>query len=188
VPPAQLPHAAARADELVRALNEVVAAIDRARSVGLPVDVPDQLYRACVEVIARHQSPGLPDGSGSGSSSRRASGAAADHASVHDVPLRRLVWQVINPGEEFTVNQVLHRLVLMGVRPPANAVSNALGYWVSRQRLQRLRKGVYLYPFDPALIASYEAAGQEVSAGSRIVAKREEPADSRVHEKEAKAM
>ena len=206
--PAQLPPAAARADQLAKALNEVVAAIDQARSVGLPVDVPEQLYRACVEIIARHGGSRPPGGSGARSSSHRAPSSATgeamalteaallsntptrDHASVHDVPLRRLLWQVLDPGEEFTVNEVVERLAAIGVHSPANKVSNALGYWVSRQRLDRQRKGVYLYPIiaDPVSNARKEDTSQEVPAGDRATARRRDTSNDGVHEKKRQAM
>ena len=206
--PGQLPPAAARADQLAKALNEVVAAIDQARSVGLPVDVPEQLYRACVEIIARHRGSRPPGGSGARSSSHRAPSSATgeamalteaallsntptrDHASVHDVPLRRLLWQVLDPGEEFTVNEVVERLAAIGVHSPANKVSNALGYWVSRQRLDRQRKGVYLYPIiaDPVSNARKEDTSQEVPAGDRATARRRDTSNDGVHEKKRQAM
>lgn len=206
--PAQLPHAAARAEELTRALNEVVAAIDQARSVGLPVDVPEQLYRACMEIIARHKGSRPPGGSGARSSSHRAPSPATgqtiasmeaallpnpptrDHASVHDVPLRRLLWQVLDPGEEFAVDEVVQRLAAIGVHSPANTVSNALGYWVSRQRLHRLRKGVYLYPIivDPTSNAPKEDTSQQVPAGGRATARRRETSNDSVHENKRQAM
>ena len=206
--PGQLPPAAARADQLAKALNEVVAAIDQARSVGLPVDVPEQLYRACVEIIARHRGSRPPGGSGARSSSHRAPSSATgeamalteaallsntptrDHASVHDVPLRRLLWQVLDPGEEFTVNEVVQRLAAIGVHSPANKVSNALGYWVSRQRLDRQRKGVYLYPIiaDPVSNARKEDTSQEVPAGDRATARRRDTSSDGVHENKRQAM
>jgi hypothetical protein len=188
MPQAQLPHAASGTEELTRALNEVVAAIDRARSVGLPVTVPEGLYLACAEIVARHEGPRPSDGSGSRSSSRRTPGPAVDHASVHDVPLRRLLWQVLDPGEEFTVHEVVRRLASLGVHPHPNAVSNALGYWVSRRRLHRLRKGVYLYPVDTAGNARNEGASQEVSAGGGAATKRRDTTNKGVHEEKAQAM
>ena len=206
--PGQVPHDAARADELARALNDVVAAIDQARSVGLPVEVPEQLYRACAEVISRREGSGPPGGSGARSTSRRAPRSAAgeaahaagagpsrnlpirDHASVHDVPLRRLLWQVLDPGEEFTVNEVVERLATIGVQSPANAVSNALGYWVSRQRLARIRKGVYLYPIivDPASNAYKAEADREIPTGDQAASRRRETSNGSVHEVKKKAM
>jgi hypothetical protein len=113
-----------------------------------------------------------------------------DHASVHDVPLRRLLWQVLDPGEEFTVNEVVERLAAIGVHSPANKVSNALGYWVSRQRLDRQRKGVYLYPIiaDPVSNARKEDTSQEVPAGDRATARRRDTSSDGVHENKRQAM
>lgn len=194
--PAQLPHATASADDLTRALNDIVATIDQARSVGLPVEVPEQLYRACIEIIARHKGVGPPSGTGARSSSHPVSPSTSEEASsythtapsqalptlnrasVHDIPLRRLVWQVLDPGEEVTVSEVVRRLAAMGVHPQPSAVSNALGYWVSRQRLARKRKGVYLYPtvVEPAKKTYPEGASRESPGGERAASRRKENA------------
>lgn len=125
---------------------------------GLSVSVPEPLYLACLEIVDRHE---LPDGKPPGArrpypdpvSSTVPAGAphtlserTADSVKMRDVPLRRLIWQVINPGEEFTVADITARLAELGAQWPTNAVSNVLGYWVSRDRLTRIRKGTYTYP------------------------------------------
>ena len=206
---AQVPQTAARADQLAKALSEVAAAIDQARSVGLPVDVPDRLYYACLEIIARHNGSDPPTGchqpqSPYGDHSSPTAQAVAsldraarhgrpptrDQASVHDVPLRRLLWQVLNPGEEFTVNVVVQRLADIGVHSPANKVSNALGYWVSRGRLNRRRKGVYLYPVIPNPLKDTHIAEstQTASARGRAEARRKGMSNDSVNESKRQAM
>ncbi len=157
-------------DELVRRLNEVHDAISHARALGVPAPVPDALYRVCKALVDAHGDPqGNPDGSypkGSMARSTRVrsvgdvdalstlSGSSEDLA--HKVPLRQLLWQVITPGEEFTVADVTERLASLGVAWQANKVSNALGYWVARHRLDRCRKGVYLYPEAPIVDEDFD--------------------------------
>jgi regulator of replication initiation timing len=60
-------------------------------------------------------------------------------------PLRRLVWRVIPADRSFSVAEVAEGLVALGVPKPSsrNEISNALGYWVRRGRLERCSKGVY---------------------------------------------
>jgi hypothetical protein len=141
---------------LVESLRQVAEAFDQARASGLGVRVPEPLYAACLEIVNRQ---GLPDGPPQGTPPRRgrqgrdpaptATSASAPldrRVDLDDVPLRRLVWQVVNPGEEFTVADVCSRLAEIGAPRPATAVSNALGYWASRDRLVRVHKGTYSYP------------------------------------------
>jgi hypothetical protein len=200
--------AAIRTDQLADALADVAAAIDQARSVGLAVDVPEQLYRACREIIYRRADP-PPTGRSSPSSfadsalgttrvrSADAPGVATprsslarEHPPVLDVPLRRLLWQVLDPGERFTVNDVVKRLATMGVDAPPSAVSNALGYWVSRQRLSREKKGVYRYPTIPVPVdAALEAdTYAEPSEAGHSRVQRKDTKNVSVHETKAKAM
>lgn len=159
--------------QLTDSLEKVAAAIDQARALGLPVSVPEPLYLACIAIINRHDQPdgGTPTGASSTTGPARPTAAkrqpasweggplAASHVPgstgvrVDDVPLRRLIWQVINPGEEFTVTDVADRMAALGASWPPSAVSNALGYWVSRHRLTRKRKGVYSYSQPPSVAA-----------------------------------
>jgi len=158
--------------QLAESLKKVATAIDQARALGLPVSVPEPLYLACVAIINRHEQPdgGTPTGASSSASParpaasehqlalREGSPLSASHSpnagvKVDDVPLRRLIWQVINPGEEFTVADVGQRIAALGVSWPPSAVSNALGYWASRGRLTRKRKGVYSYSQPPNVAA-----------------------------------
>lgn len=140
---------------LAESLRGVAAAFDRARMSGLSVSVPESLYLACLEIVDRHDLPGgKPPGAGrqaaaagTAPGSAAASGdQAAGRVGMKDVPLRRLVWQVVNPGEQFTVADIAARLAELGASWPTTAVSNVLGYWASRDRLTRVRKGTYLYP------------------------------------------
>jgi hypothetical protein len=124
------------AAELAARLMRLAEAISGARALGLSVDVPQPLHTACLHVAALH-------GKELGAAAEPSPPYAESRDPMHDVPLRRLIWQVIDPGETFTVTEVTERLRELGVTWPTNKVSNALGYWVSRQRLQRPRKGVY---------------------------------------------
>lgn len=167
---------------LAEALRGVAAAFDRARMSGLSVSVPEPLYMACLEIVDRHDLPdGTPGGKPPGPG-RQARGpvltpespaASGDQTServgMKDVPLRRLVWQVINPGEQFTVADIAARLAELGATWPTTAVSNVLGYWASRDRLTRVRKGTYLYPHpgsSPGLRTSPHDRQQEGPAAS----------------------
>jgi hypothetical protein len=154
-------HAAAGAgappdvESLVQSLQRVASAFDQARASGLGVSVPESLYAACLEIVNRHGFTGGPTGGnppGGGRQGREPSLPATPtslrrdrRVDMEDIPLRRLVWQVVNPGEEFTVADVSARLAALGTPRPATAVSNALGYWASRDRLARVRKGTYSY-------------------------------------------
>lgn len=147
---------------LTEALRGVAAAFDQACLSGLSVSVPESLYVACLGIIDRHDSPdGTPGGAPPGArhqgqdraparelpgASGHSHGRVAGQVEIQDVPLRRLVWQVIDPGQEFTVADIAARLAELGASYPATAVSNVLGYWASQDRLARVRKGTYLYP------------------------------------------
>jgi hypothetical protein len=146
---------------LAESLSAVAEAFDQARASGLNVTVPESLYRACLGIVDRHDAPGgKPPGARRSSREQgtpasrpdTSSGRMGERVKARDVPLRRLVWQVINPDEEFTVADVSTRLAELGASWPATAVSNVLGYWVSRDRLTRVRKGTYSYsrPSSPS--------------------------------------
>jgi hypothetical protein len=195
----ELPAPGLDAAQLTASLQKVAAAFDQARALGLPVSVPAPLYRACLEVIHRHDLEG--DGTASieraatrpSSAPRprrpiasRESGPVATSAThpaggveISSVPLRRLVWQVINPGEEFTVTEVAERISALGASWTPSAVSNALGYWASRGRLTRRHKGAYSYPqpLNVAAAATGERAAQQetpAASPSRAVTARGE--------------
>ena len=162
-------------EELARALDRMAEAIDHARAIGLAVEVPDALYRACLAIVSRYRAPSHstdPDQrrrTAHSSASVATTGSRPSRPLPTDVPLRRLVWQVLDPGEEFTVTDVVGRLNLLNVSAHPNKVSNVLGYWVSRGRLARRRKGVYVFPIvtDTGVQAGrsgnglYGAVGQE---------------------------
>ncbi|HEX5116297.1 MAG TPA: hypothetical protein VFW65_13965 [Pseudonocardiaceae bacterium] len=71
------------------------------------------------------------------------------------MPLRRLLWQVLRPGATFTVGDVVDDLAAIGAEVDAAKVSNALGYWVDRNRLHRERKGVYHFPINTSTAAPH---------------------------------
>jgi hypothetical protein len=60
-----------------------------------------------------------------------------------DVPLRRLILKVVQPGEQVLVAEVVERLTGLGQCWQAPSVSNALGYLVTRGSLVRVQRGVY---------------------------------------------
>ena len=159
-------------DALVLRLSEISKAIAHARSLGVPAPVPSSLYEVCVMLVAQHDEPSggdrgpTPHMDRSTTARDDIAGETTAHSLVENaasravrsqredelarkMPLRRLLWHVIKPGEEFTVTDVTARLDALGVSWSAGKVSNALGYWVSRGRLNRCRKGVYQYPTDP---------------------------------------
>ncbi|MBB4910547.1 hypothetical protein [Actinophytocola algeriensis] len=172
--------AASEVEELVRRLDEVRSAITRARDLGVPAAVPEPLYRACLALVETH---GGPRGGGMPLSGSYAQATRVRHAGEVDiadslglpspaddligkVPLRQVLWEVITPGERFTVADVTERLEQRGVSWPSNKISNALGYWVSRRRLDRCKKGVYLYPENPVADDHLsDVAQQESPAG-----------------------
>lgn len=127
---------AADTGDLARRLLAMAEAFDRARALGLPVSVPEELFQACLAIVDRHEG-----GQGPGRGTSRAGDTV-----LADVPLRKAVWQVISPDERFTVTDVTERLASLGVEASASQISNALGYWVKAQRLIRERKGLYLCP------------------------------------------
>jgi hypothetical protein len=130
----------AEVQDLARRLTAVAEAIDRARGLGLPVSVPPDLYRACQAIVRR------ADGDGTGPGTP----LAESTPDVQDVPLRKLLFRVIAPGDRFTVQEIAERLTALGVQAPANSISNALGSWVRADRLIRERKGQYLCPLPEA--------------------------------------
>lgn len=167
---------------VAESLQEITTAFDQARALGLPVSVPDALYRACLAVVNRHNSPDSTTTAGSPTATRPAptasgrqtarqasgptatsSGSTTAGVEVGAIPLRRLIWQVISPGEQFTVADVSERIAELGASWTSNAVSNALGYWVSRGRLKREHKGAYSYPqpSDVAAAVPGESARQQ---------------------------
>jgi hypothetical protein len=185
--------------QLTESLQEIATAFDQARALGLPVSVPDALYLACLAVVSRHDLPddAAPTGSPTarhpapavpgGPAARRpgrpragSHGRAVAGVEVSDVPLRRLIWQVISPGEQFTVTDVAERVAALGAFWTPSAVSNALGYWASRGRLTREHKGAYRYTQPSSVAAAVtgeRARQQETPAASpdrAAMARREE--------------
>ncbi|NUT52009.1 MAG: hypothetical protein HOV94_32655 [Saccharothrix sp.] len=166
-------------DDLVQGLNRVIAAVDAAREVGLPLSVPTPLLDVCKRMLDSagelrntpvHDGPATSPGRTGGSAAKqRLPGSGEQSALLQDMPLRRLIWQVLDPGEEVNVGEVTARLKRLRVDLPANKVSNALGYWASRGRLERSRKGVYFVPLVvPDVDADFEPAGAEEMIEHRI--------------------
>ena len=125
---------------LVRELREAVTLFDTLRRVRMPYVVPEDVYELCRAVIAHHDHPAEPGpGGGPPPTSRR----RAEESALHHAPLRQMIFEVIPPGESFNIADVTRGLAELGIDATSSAVSNVLGYWVTRGRLQRTRKGVY---------------------------------------------
>jgi hypothetical protein len=158
---------------LVRQLREAVALFDTLERVRMPYAVPDDLYELCRAVIDHHDHPAEPGpGGGPPPTSRR----RAEESALHHAPLRQMIFEVIPPGESFTVSDVTRGLADLGISANPSAVSNVLGYWVTRKRLQRVRKGVY------RSLAGTDA--QEPADSSD----REEPPGNHVHTEKAEVL
>jgi hypothetical protein len=128
------PGGAPKVQRLVEDIRALQDAVRTLRAAGMEAELPAELVAACRELVEL-------DAHGQ---SKPCGRSVADDLS--DIPLRRLVWRVLTPGETFTVPQVVERLADLGVDVEAPKVSNVLGYWFARDELQRRRKGVYYYP------------------------------------------
>ncbi|TYB49319.1 hypothetical protein [Actinomadura chibensis] len=104
----------------------------------MEADLPTELVIACSELVELAEPQ------------RGAPLVRSTADDLSDIPLRRLVWRVLTPGETFTAPEVVERLSGIGVDVAAQKVSNALGYWFARGDLCRRRKGVYYYPISSA--------------------------------------
>jgi hypothetical protein len=131
--------------EDLRALHDAVRTL---RAAGMEADLPAELVVACRELVELDEPErGAP----------RIRSATDD---LSDIPLRRLVWRVLTPGETFTAPEVVERLSGIGVDVAAQQVSNALGYWFARGSLRRRRKGVYYYPLPSASASRQDEASE----------------------------
>lgn len=130
-------------EEIVARLNSIADAGEGARAAGLAVSLPPALREACAEIIrlAAEQETGA-----AGAVDAVVEDAVAPDPLYALMPLRRLLWDVIEPGERVAVPVVVDRLAELGRTESAAAVSNALGYWVRRDRLAREGRGVYVRP------------------------------------------
>lgn len=153
------------ADAVAADVDRIARAVKQAREAGAVAAVPARLLKACQRIVALgdadnaaasgsnqvgRRSPARTTSgrslgeTGAGHTAQPQTGDAGQMA--QNVPLRRMIWLVIEPGEEFNVATVVERLQWRGAAWPANKVSNALGYWVERGRLHRVRHGVYQVP------------------------------------------
>lgn len=139
------PGGAPKVQRLVEDIRALQDAVRTLRAAGVEAELPAELVAACRELVEL-------DAHGQSTPCGR---PTADDLS--DIPLRRLVWRVLTPGETFTVPQVVERLADLGVDVEAPKVSNVLGYWFAREELQRRRKGVYYYPLSGAGLPHREA-------------------------------
>ena len=127
---------APKVQRLVAELRALQEAVRTLRSAGMPADLPTELVAECRELVELD------------THGRSTPGVRSGGDDLADIPLRRLVWRVLIPGETFTVAQVVDRLADLGVEVEAPKVSNVLGYWFAREELQRRRKGLYYYPLS----------------------------------------
>lgn len=131
--------------DLIRELQDAVVLFDTLRRVQMSYTVPDELYELCQRVVEHRDQPeGSPPRSrGHKSVPSSPDRLSAEQNALRHAPLRQMVFEVIPPGEEFSVSDVTHGLADLGIAANATAVSNALGHWAARGRLRRVRKGVY---------------------------------------------
>jgi hypothetical protein len=133
-------------DVLVEGIRELLRMAQKLGQAGVPVNLPPRLVQACREVVDEVDGPpsDTPRGRRPSEDSQR---SIADKA-LRELPLRRLLLQVIAPGESVTVPEVVDRLAKVGVTADSTKVSNALGYQVDRGPLIREHRGLYTYPVD----------------------------------------
>jgi hypothetical protein len=154
--------------ELVNGIHALLDAVETLRKAGARADLPPELVAACRDLVAADDDPTRPRRRG-----------RASHEDLMAIPLRRLVWKVMTPGETVTVPQVTERLSELGVQVPAPKVSNAMGYWVARDELLRRRKGVYYYPLPADGASGAGRDGGPMSSGLPNPAGRDtRPADA----------
>ncbi|MET8763084.1 hypothetical protein [Lentzea sp. NPDC004782] len=140
-------------DVLVAGIRELVDAARTLRQMNVTgvQALPPRLVQACRELLDEVDA----SSSSSCTTSVRGQHSRIDAApqsvvnnALREVPLRRLLLQVVLPGETFTVPEVVARLAKLGKQVDPAKVSNALGYQVDRGQLVRERKGLYTYPVE----------------------------------------
>ncbi|MGH9057926.1 MAG: hypothetical protein ACRDZY_00185 [Acidimicrobiales bacterium] len=108
--------------ELEDQLERILAARDAALAMGLEVTIPAELRDACAALVRLAEEQGPAD-----SPSPAAVSDVERDQMYQLLPLRRLLWHVLTPGQLVTVPEVTARLAELGrVEAPAK-VSNALG-------------------------------------------------------------
>jgi hypothetical protein len=156
-------------DVLVDGIQELLRMVRTVRQVGGSAQLPHRLVQVCREVAA--EAEGHFDMDVTWSSGLTVEGVS-EHVrdlSLREIPLRRLLWQVIIPGEtSFRVPTIVERLAQLGMRVEPPKVSNALGYWVDRGRLVRVSKGVYSCPAETSTAGATDAGAS--NAGSPTAA------------------
>jgi hypothetical protein len=130
---------------LVEGIRKFLGLTQTLRQAGAAVQLPPQLVQVCREVLDEVE--GSPASSPRPPSDGDSQKSVADKA-LRELPLRRLLLQVITPGETFTVPEVVNRLAKLGVTADSAKVSNALGYQVDRGQLVREHRGLYTYPVE----------------------------------------
>jgi hypothetical protein len=149
-------------DVLVEGIRELLHMAQKLGQAGVPVNLPPRLVQVCREVLDEVDGP--PSDTHRANPITDSQRSVADKA-LRELPLRRLLLQVIAPGESVTVPEVVDRLAKVGVRADSAKVSNALGYQVDRGPLIREHRGLYTYPVDAS---SADATGTTVPADASV--------------------
>lgn len=149
-------------DVLVEGIRELLRMAQKLGQAGVPVNLPSRLVQVCREVVEEVDGP--PSDTPRGRLRQDSQRAIADKA-LRELPLRRLLLQVIAPGESVTVPEVVDRLAKVGVTADSTKVSNALGYQVDRGPLIREHRGLYTYPVDAS---STEVTGTTVPVDESV--------------------
>ncbi|MEU8901324.1 hypothetical protein AB0C65_36030 [Nocardia sp. NPDC048505] len=86
-------------------------------------------------------------------SRRRARGSATaperEKRASQQLSVRRLVRQVIDPGEVFEVGDLLARLAELGIAMTPDKTIAILDYWAARSQLTLVSPGIYRRPNEP---------------------------------------
>lgn len=72
-----------------------------------------------------------------------------EQQAVQELSVRRLVRQVIEPGEVFEVGDLLAQLARLGIAMTPGKVTGILDYWAARSQLTLIGPGIYRRPLEP---------------------------------------
>lgn len=175
-------------DMLVEGIRKLLDAAQTLRQMGateVPL-LPPRLIQVCREVLEEvDASPRSRSAASHDSLHRRPVASQSEvNDALRDMPLRRLLLQVISPGETFTVPEIVARLAKLGKQIDPAKVSNALGYQVARKQFVRERKGLYTYPVQPSSAATASTTVPGKAADTELGSPhddRHQPADDHDH-------
>lgn len=68
---------------------------------------------------------------------------------AQELSVRRLIRQVIDPGEVFEIGDLLERLAGLGIAMTPDKIAGILDYWAVRSQLILISPGVYRRPAEP---------------------------------------